>query len=92
MLDTPNVVALFRTLIPFVSDSIWLGKLNRARSCIQERTSEIETAIRQVEAAQTDDRIWDVYQALKDEPLVRWKESIKQIVGLSLAERAGMDV
>ena len=92
MLDTPNVVALFHKLAPFVTDSIWLGKLNRARACIWERPPEVEAAIERIEANQTDDKIRPIYQALKDEPLVRWKESVKTVIGLKLADEAGMDV
>ena len=92
MLDTPNVVALFYKLAPFVTDSIWLGKLNRARNCVGERSPEVEAAIQRIEINQTDDQIRAIYQSLKDEPLVRWKESVKEVIGLKLAEAAGMDV
>ena len=92
MLDTPNVVSLFHKLAPFVTDSIWLGKLNRARTCIWERPPEVEAAIQRIEANQTDDKIRAIYQVLKDEPLVRWKESVKKVIGLKLADEAGMDV
>ena len=92
MLDATNVVALFRKLAPFVTNSIWLGKLNRARSCILNRPQEVEAAIKRIEANQTDDKIRAIYQALKDEPLVRWKESVKKVLGLQLADEAGMDM
>jgi hypothetical protein len=92
MLDAPNVIALFRRLAPFVTDSIWLGKLNRARACIWERPPEVEAAIQRIEENQTDDKIRGIYEVLKDEPLVRWKESVKKVIGLPLADEAGMDV
>ena len=92
MLDAPNVVALFRKLAPYATDSIWIGKLNRARNCVGDRSPEVETAIQWIEANQTDDKIRVIYQALKDEPLVRWKESVKKVIGLKLADEAGMDV
>lgn len=92
MLDVPNGVALFRKLSPFVTDSIWLGKLNRARACIGERSLEVEAAIQRIEANQTDEKIRAIYQSLKDEPLVRWKESVKSVIGLEMADKAGMDV
>jgi DNA repair photolyase len=92
MLDAPNVVELFHRLTPYVTDSIWLGKMNRARNCIADRTPEVEAAIERIEANQTDDKIWTIYNALKDEPQARWKESIKEVVGLDLAEQAGLDI
>jgi hypothetical protein len=39
-----------------------------------------------------DDEIEAIYEALKDEPLVRWKESIKKVMGLPPAEKAGLDM
>jgi len=92
MLDAPNVVALFHKLAPYVTDSIWLGKLNRARNCVRDRSPEIEAAIQRIEANQTDDKIRAIYEALKSERLVRWKESVKNVIGLKLADEAGMDV
>jgi DNA repair photolyase len=92
MLDTPRAVRLFHKLKPFVTDSIWLGKMNRARSQIKDRTPEIDAAIEQIEANQGDEQIEAIYEALKAEPLVRWKDSIKEIVGLPLAEQAGLDM
>jgi DNA repair photolyase len=92
MLDAPNVVNLFHKLAPFVTDSIWIGKLNRARANIWDRSPEVEAAIQRIEANQADDKIRGIYQALKDEPLVRWKESVKKVIGLKLADEAGLDI
>jgi hypothetical protein len=44
-----------------------------------------------IERAQADGEIGLLYKALKDHPLIRWKESVKKVVGLELAERAGLD-
>jgi valyl-tRNA synthetase len=82
---------IFHTLAPFVTDSIWLGKLNRARACVGDKSPEVEAAIQRIEVNQTDEKIHAIYQSLKDEPLVRWKESVKKVIGLKLAEKAGED-
>ncbi len=92
ILDSPNVVGLFHTLAPLVTDSIWLGKLNRPRNCIWDRPPEVEAAIQKIEENQADDKIRTIYHTLRDEPLVRWKDSIKEVVGLELADEPGMDV
>jgi hypothetical protein len=44
-----------------------------------------------IERAQADGEIGLLYKALKDHPLVRWKESIKKVAGLPLATEAGED-
>jgi hypothetical protein len=84
MLDAPNAVALFHRLTPFVTDTIWLGKLNRPRNCIAD-WRQIDAEIRQIEANQTDDKILAIYDALKDEPKVAWKDSLADVLGLAPA-------
>ena len=91
MLDSPHVHILFYNLEPFVSADgvIWIGKMNEVRKRVDPNTSEEEIA--RIEAGQTDERIWEIYKCLKDNPKVRWKESIKKVVGLPLATEAGTD-
>ena len=82
MLDAPNAVKLFHRLAPYVTDSIWLGKLNRARNCVGKRTPEVEAAICRIEANQSDEKIRAIYDALRHEPKVRWKDSVRKVIGL----------
>jgi len=91
MLDPPNAVKLFHRLKPHVTDSIWLGKMNQMRKRVQPRTDAERKACDRLEGQQSDDRIQKIFGQLKDEPLVRWKDSIKRVMGLKLAEEAGMD-
>jgi len=44
-----------------------------------------------VRAGQTDDRIRALYARYSDNPGIRWKESIKKVVGLPCHEVAGVD-
>ena len=89
LLDAEHAVELFTTLEPFVTDSIWFGKLNKIRQRCVLGTSEQE--IGRIEAGQTDERIWVIHAALKNEPKVRWKESYKEVLELELATEAGLD-
>lgn len=79
MLDMPHAVELFYRLVPFVSDTVWIGKMNRPRNCIQD-WRPIDAEIRQIEANQTDDKILAIYETLKGEPKVAWKDSIKKVI------------
>ena len=90
LLDAPRSVELFRAIVPWVSDTIWIGKMNQIRTRCVGGTDESE--IRRIEAGQTDAAVRAIYQALKYEPKVRWKESYKTVLGLALAETAGLDV
>jgi hypothetical protein len=91
MLDAPNVVALFHALKPWVTDSIWIGKMNHVRRRVKIETAEDERRVRLLEDGQQLSEIWFLYDTLRNEPLVRWKESIKSVVGLPLATEAGED-
>jgi len=73
MLDSRNIVRLFHTVKPFVTDTIWIGKMNRIRHYVIPGTRE--KSIREIEEGQKDERILRIYAALKNEPKVRWKDS-----------------
>jgi len=90
MLDGENVVALFHALAPYVTDSIWIGKMNGIDYRVEPGTDPKETE--RIKKGQTDERIQAIYEALKDEPKVRWKESFKKVLGLKLADEAGLDI
>lgn len=89
LLDAPHAADLFRTLEPHITDSIWFGKMNDIRRRVMPGTDLEE--IRRIEAGQTPEAIWHIYEALKGEPKVRWKESYKAVLGLELATEAGLD-
>ena len=91
MLDPKFIWLLVDDLERFVTNSIWIGKMNQIRVRVKPDGAETEQAIKQIEAGQTDDRIREIYGMLKDHPLVKWKDSIKQVMGLELAEVPGLD-
>ena len=88
MLDVPHAVELYETLIPYITDTIWFGKMNQVSKRVDAKTAEEKAAVRRIEENQTDERIRELYERLKDLPKVEWKESIKEVVGLPLAEKA----
>ena len=89
LLDATRAVELFRELKPYVTDTVWLGKLNHIDTRVIPGTDPGEIA--RIKAGQTDASIRRIYGQLKDEPKVRWKESFKKVLGLKLAEDAGAD-
>jgi DNA repair photolyase len=88
MLDPARVVGCTERLLRFVTDSIWLGKMNKVHERVRGVPAE---QVRALEAAQSDHRVREIYLSLHHEPKVKWKESIKEIVGLPLAEQEGED-
>lgn len=91
MLEPAHAPDLVRAVQPHVTDSVWLGKMNLGRVRGLLVTPEEREALRELEDGQADARVRTLYAELRDKPLVRWKESIKRVVGLPLATESGLD-
>jgi len=65
---------------PYVTDTVWVGKLNRPRNRVDMKSPQNCLAIEAIEAAQSDANVLALYAALKDDPVVRWKDSIMHVV------------
>jgi len=91
MLDEMDIVALFEDCKPFVSDTFWIGKMNHTDHRVKVETDEDRAMLKAIEEGQTDVRIWEIYNKLRHEPKIRWKESIKKVCGLDLATEAGLN-
>lgn len=90
-----RIVELVHMLEPLVDGTIWLGKMNQTRARLKMNgvafTEELLYRLDEIERAQADGEIGLLYRELKGHPLVRWKESIKRVVGLELATEPGLD-
>ena len=80
--------------IEYVTDAIWLGKMNdpTRRLKINGHLNiplEFKEGIRYW---MNNRNIFDLYEKYHDNPKIKWKESIKEIVGLKLAEEKGLDI
>lgn len=91
MLDGDNVVRLAKDLLPHITDTIWIGRLNKAQLRVRCETYDDRTHLHRVLSQQVDAEVRRIYAALKDEPKVRWKESFKLVLGLPLATQPGED-
>lgn len=96
MLDTvDNTLVLVRRVLPYVTDAIWIGTPNFLRRRLKmngQLNKETEKCIGQFAIWHTDDEIRRLYKSLKSEPKVKWKESIKKIVGITVPTSKGLDV
>ena len=81
MLDSENVIDLILTVEPFVTDAVWLGKMNHIRKNLVIDSAEMEAAVRRIESGQTKERIKVLYEVLKDNPKIKWKRCMKDISG-----------
>jgi len=91
MLCADGVIDLFTDLEPFTTDSIWIGKMNHFHN-IHIDNDEVLEAIQVIKDGQSDSNIWKSYNELKDNPLVKWKDSIKKVVGIEAPAEAGLDI
>ena len=84
MLYSANIDRLVADLEPFVTETIWIGKMNHLTRLAKSADARLLSAIQHIEAGQTDDIIRAIYRRHKLNPKVRWKASIKEVVGLPL--------
>lgn len=91
ILDFYGLGDLIEKIDPFVTDTIWLGKMNNIKSRVEIVTDEDREMVAKLEAGQTDDMVKSLYYRFRSEPKIRWKDSIKKIVGIDLNEESGLD-
>ncbi len=94
MLDD-NIEDVIIKTTDYVTDYIWLGKINfllrrLKMNGINDKES-IDRAFMLLED-QSDSKIQKLYDNLKQCPKLKWKESIKKIVGLSVSTEKGLDI
>ncbi len=79
MVDADNVTDLVGELLPYVTETIWIGKMNYLGR-IKVDSDKIADAVEQIRVSQADDKILDIYNNLKNIPQIRWKDSIRRVV------------
>lgn len=73
-----------KNVLPFVTDTVWIGKMNKVKIRVktvgwnEEDMKNIDVVL----ASQTDEKITSLYNRWKDNPKIKWKESIKVVMGL----------
>lgn len=92
MLDSHDVVAMVHELRPYVTHSIWLGKMNKIALRVPCETEEDRLQIKRIELGQTDKKLIVIYKELYQVQEIRWKESIKKVLGLQVASEPGQDI
>jgi hypothetical protein len=92
MLDSGNIDNLINQLSPYVTDSIWIGKMNHLGRFGKNANPVLQQEIKKIRRGQTDGIINSIYERYKDNPKIKWKAEIKKIVGIPLAGKPGMDI
>jgi DNA repair photolyase len=92
MLDSANIDILIGELLPYVTHSIWIGKMNHLGRFGKGSDKVLQQAIKEIKRRQTDSIIKSIYGRYKDNPMIRWKKEIKKVVGIPLAKQNGLDI
>ncbi|MCX5839413.1 MAG: hypothetical protein NTW71_13005 [Deltaproteobacteria bacterium] len=94
MLDD-KVDVLIPKLLPFVTDAVWLGIGNQMTGRLRMNGhGDAATMQRwhELEGSQSNGYIRGLYDQLKDDPKIKWKESVKKIVGIEIPTVSGLDI
>lgn len=89
--DPDSLIAAVR---PFVTDCIWLGKINRLRQILPFNCPRNAEAVRRGEALvalQSDKAVLALYGRYSRDPKIKWKDSIKTVVGIRRPNAPGLD-
>ena len=92
MLDSANIDMLIEDLMPFVSDSIWIGTMNHTGRFGKNANLVLQQAIGKIRMGQTKSIIKAIYEHHKNNSMIKWKAEIKKIVGIPLPRKPGMDI
>ena len=78
----------------FVTDAIWIGVMNKWETRLKQNGAEkvaVAHATDLMTIHWTPENIKKFYEEMKDHPKLKWKETIKQIVGLDRTTEKGKD-
>ena len=94
MLDD-NIQRVIDAARPFVTDAIWLGRVNNLRRILALNAPGNRAARAKADellALQTDEWVKALYATHKPDPLIKYKDSIKKVVGLDRPKEKGLDI
>lgn len=66
---------------PFVSETIWIGKMNKIDKRVIVTNPGTKQAVANIKPLQRDFEILHLVKLLEKEPKIRWKDSIKKVIG-----------
>lgn len=76
--------SLLAAVRPYVTDTVWIGKMNKIRTRVDMSAPENECRASEIEQAQTDPEVLRLFNALNGDPLVRWKDSIHEVLARAI--------
>lgn len=72
---------IYEFCIPYVTDGIWVGKMNKMDQRIMENpTGRLAEEIENIKILQQDNHIIKIYDRYNVDPMIKWKDSIKKVI------------
>ena len=90
-----NISVLIRKLLPYITNSIWIGKPNLLFHRLKMNGYSDEKTMKEAHIllSQLSDQYFkNLYHEFEGNPVVKWKESVKRIVGIDVPVTAGLDI
>ncbi len=87
--------ALVSAVRPFVTGTIWLGKINRLKSILSFNSYKTREILARADAlirSQNDEAIKQLRKKYEGDPKIRFKDSIRKVVGLEFHPDPVMDI
>jgi DNA repair photolyase len=75
-----DTITLVDVVKGYVTDSIWIGLMNKIDDRVLEARPDIETEIEKIKKYQTPAEIVRLVDTLDGNPLIFWKDSIKDMI------------
>ena len=75
MLDTPNIEALVNSVLPFVTEDIWLGTMNHPNALKENADLSLKRKIIKIEQNQLPSVLNRIKDKFKSEPRIKWMTS-----------------
>lgn len=94
MLDD-NIDAVIKGAYDYVTDAIWLGSGNKmayrvkSNGCLDEIHME---KLKEHAEFSTEEKAKELYARWGSDSKIKWKETLKKVLGLPLSDKAGADV
>ncbi|HPA20731.1 MAG TPA: hypothetical protein PLU30_23485 [Verrucomicrobiae bacterium] len=81
MLDgTDEIRGLVAAVEHAVTDTIWIGKMWRVSHRLNAHVAGFAEALKEIRSRQSDREVMGLVQSLRDNPKVRWKDSVQDVL------------
>lgn len=80
---------------PYVTDSIWLGRANRLRQIVavnRPGDSKAKALADALILTVSDKHVRGLYARYRHDPVIKWKDSLKKVLGIERPTAKGLDV